>query len=163
MKILSKLVVGLLVIVVLGLVVLRVTGLDPKQRRPGLWLTGNVVTSPVTDWAFTDKYPTIMIQTNTPYMIPHSVTINCVSYMGHMYLHSTFPAGMPSPSGKSWTSALARDPRVRIKVADQLYDRTATPVTDQAELAHLNEAAAKKFPQTPAAKGAIVYYFRVND
>src|SRR5262249_10179299 len=37
----SILVVGL----ILAIVVLRVVGLDPRERRPGLWLTGNVVTT----------------------------------------------------------------------------------------------------------------------
>ena len=56
MKTLGKIIVGVLICLVLALLVLRVTGLDPKERRPGLWLTGNLVTTPVTHWSFTDKY-----------------------------------------------------------------------------------------------------------
>jgi hypothetical protein len=161
MKTLWRIAGAVVILLVVALLVLRATGLDPKDRRPGLWLKGNVVTTPVNDWSFSDKYPTIMIQTGTPYLLPHSVTINCVSVNGDLYLHSTFRAGIPFPDGKGWTAALARDPRVRVKIGDQLYDRTVTVVTDQAELDALNQAAQIKFPQTQNAPGAIVYYYRI--
>jgi len=47
------------VCLLVALLALRIVGLDPRERRPGLWLTGEVVTAPVTDWSFTDRYPTI--------------------------------------------------------------------------------------------------------
>ncbi len=65
-----KLVIGVGAIVaglLVALIVLRVVGLDPKDRRAGLWLTGEVVTTPVTDWSFTDKYRNIYVQTKTWY------------------------------------------------------------------------------------------------
>jgi len=161
MKMLGKVIGAILICLVLVLVVLRIVGLDPKDRRPGLWLKGSVVTTPVNDWSFGDQYPNILIQTSTPYLIPHSVTINGVSYNGNLYLHSAFPAGMPFPGGKSWTASLARDPRVRLKIGDQLYDRTATHVTDEAELALVVEAYAQKFPRAQNAPGSITYYYRV--
>jgi hypothetical protein len=40
---------------VLLLVVERITGFEPNTRRPGLWLKGELVTTPVADWSFTDK------------------------------------------------------------------------------------------------------------
>src|SRR2546428_13918284 len=46
---------ALLACVAVALVTLRIVGLDPKDRRPGLWLTGDLGTKPVTDWSFTDK------------------------------------------------------------------------------------------------------------
>lgn len=36
----------------------------------GLWLTGDLVTTPVTDWSFTDAIPTVQIETRTWYLIP---------------------------------------------------------------------------------------------
>ena len=78
MKTLWKIIGGILVCLVLLLLVLRVTGLEPQERRPGLWLKGNLVTTPVADWSFTDKYPKIKIQTRTWYLLPHSVTISFV-------------------------------------------------------------------------------------
>ena len=58
MKMLLKIAGGIIVCLALLLVVLRITGLNPHDRIPGLWLTGNLVTTPVTDWSFTDKVPT---------------------------------------------------------------------------------------------------------
>ena len=57
MKTLWKIVGGILVCLVLALLVLRVTGLEPHERIPGLWLKGDLVTTPVDDWSFTDKIP----------------------------------------------------------------------------------------------------------
>jgi hypothetical protein len=36
------------------------------------------------------------------------------------------------PNDKSWTSNVARDPRVRIKIGDKLYEATMVLVTDRA-------------------------------
>src|SRR5206468_4917346 len=69
-KTLLILVGALLACVAVALVTLRIVGLDPKDRRPGLWLTGDLVTKPVTDWSFTDKYPTIFVQTRSWYGLP---------------------------------------------------------------------------------------------
>src|SRR5439155_17611619 len=71
----ALIVVGALVVCLgLALVVLSVVGLDPKERRPGLWLRGELVSGPVTDWSFTDTYPNIAVQTRSWYGLPHSVT-----------------------------------------------------------------------------------------
>ena len=48
---LLKIAAGILACIVVALVILRIVGLDPQTRWPGLWLTGEVVTTPVTDWA----------------------------------------------------------------------------------------------------------------
>jgi hypothetical protein len=41
---------------VAALIVLRGVGLDPRERWPGLWLKGEVVTTLPSDWSFTDTY-----------------------------------------------------------------------------------------------------------
>jgi hypothetical protein len=161
LKTLGKIIGGILLFLVLALVVLRITGLDPKDRRPGLWLTGNVVTTPVHDWSFTDNHPTIKVQTGTWYLLPHSVTIDCVSYKGQLYLHTVFLKGVPFPSSRSWVSSAIRDPHVRIKIGDQLYDRTVALVTDPAEITPLNDASAKKYPKMKFPSGATTYWFHV--
>ena len=161
MKTLGKILGGILVCLVLALLVLRVTGLDPKERRPGLWLRGDVVTTPVADWSFADKYPTIMIQTRTWYLLPHSVTIRFACYKGQLYLHTVSPKGAPFPMDKSWTADLTRDPHVRIKIGNQLFDRTATLVTDPAEMAGLMDARAKKTPDVKHPSDSRTYWFHV--
>jgi len=163
MKILLKVVGVIVVCLAAVLVVTRITGLDPNQRRPGLWLKGDLVTTPVTDWSFTDQVPNLKIQTNTWYGIPHSVTINCVSYKGQLYLDSFYAAGLTYPHGRSWNENVARDPHVRLKIGDKLYDRTLALVTDPAESAAVNEAKEKKYPTLKLPPGGTIVLFHVLD
>src|ERR1700739_4579976 len=128
MKTLLKTVGAILVCLIVLLVVLRITGFGPHDRIPGLWLKGNAVTSPVTDWSFTDNIPGIQIQTQTSYLLPHLGNINCLDYNGQLYLSPVFPAG----TTHSWNDNVMGDPHVRIKIGDQIYDRTVSLVTDQA-------------------------------
>jgi hypothetical protein len=102
--------VGLVVIVAIvavALITLRNTGLEPEYldlnqlrahhmiARPGLWLKGEVVTTPVTDWSFVDKveHPgrslnTVLVETRTPYFIPHSVRTIPTVRNGQLYIRS---------------------------------------------------------------------------
>jgi len=154
---------GCLVVVcaVVALLVLRVVGLDPHERRPGLWLAGERVTTPVAEWSFTDQYPTIYLQTRARYLLPHSVTITCVAHGGQLYLTSVFREGSPFPQGKLWTSNVMRDPHVRLKIGDRVYDRTLALVTDPVERAAVLESKAKKYPSQQIATTSRVYLFRV--
>ena len=154
----SVLVVGL----ILAIVALRVVGLDPKERRPGLWLSGNVVTTPVTDWSFTDKYPTIFVETRTWYGIPHSVTTSCVSHDGRLYLTSVYRAGGQFPRDKFWNRNIVSDPHVRLKIGDQLYDRTLSLVTNPALRQAVLESKAKKYPRQRVSDKNPVYLFAVS-
>ena len=154
----SVLVVGL----VLAIVVLRVVGLDPKERRPGLWLSGHVVTTPVTDWSFTDKYPTIFVETRTWYGIPHSVTTSCVSHDGRLYLTSVYRDGAQFPGDKVWNRNMVRDPHVRLKIGDQLYDRTLSLVTDAAERQAVLQSKQKKYPRQRVSDKSTTYVFAVS-
>src|ERR1700685_4125876 len=102
--------VGLIVIVVLVgaiLVTLRLTGLEPEYldlnqlrahhmiARPGLWLKGEVVSAPVTDWSFVEQIPhpgrslnTVLVETRTPYFIPHSVRTMPTVRNGALFIRS---------------------------------------------------------------------------
>jgi hypothetical protein len=159
MKRLLNIVGGILVWLSLLLVVLRITGLNPHGGIPGLWLTGDLVSTPVTDWSFTDQVPTIKLQTQSRFLLPHSVTINCIAFNGQLYLTSTYSdSGEPT---RSWNENVMRDPHVRIKIGDKLYDRTLVVVTDPAERQGLLEAKAKKYPQMKIPANAKVNIFHV--
>ncbi len=157
MKTLAKVLLGLLVAIVLVLVVLRITGLDPHNRIPGLWLTGTLVTAPVNDWSFTDNVPQIHLQTETWYFLPHSVTINCIAFNRQLYVASVYPGKGP----RAWNEDVMRDPHVRIQIGHQLYDRTLTLVADPAEKQAVLQARAKKYPQLKIPKDATIRVFRV--
>jgi hypothetical protein len=143
------------------LVVLSITGFEPRQRTPGLWLKGNLVTTPVTDWSFTEQVSTVEVQTRTWYLLPHSVTTYCVAYNGQLYLDSFYPPGVEYPHGRSWNENVARDPHVRLKIGNNLYDVTLSHVTDLAEKAVLRELKAKKYPQLKIPADSQVQLFHV--
>jgi hypothetical protein len=155
MKTFLSVIAVVVVLLALILVVMRITGFNPRGPRPGLWLSGNLITAPVTDWSFVNGYQTIEVQSNTWYLIPHSVTIWCASHDTHLYLQAI---------GKMWSRNVLRDPHVRIKVGNQLYDRTVVYVSDPAEFFGVEESMAKKYARwTPDKDFLPNTFLRVND
>jgi F420H(2)-dependent quinone reductase len=161
MKKLGVIVAAVLIGLVLALVVLRIVGLDPKGRRAGLWLTGDLVTEPVTDWSFTDRTPTILVETRTWYGIPHSVTIGCTAHNGQLYLTAVYPPGGHFPRDKAWNRNVMRDPHVRLKIGNRVFDRTVTLVTDPTEKDAVLQTKAKKYPAQRVPDKRNVYVFHV--
>jgi len=163
MKTLLNVIGAIVICLVLLLVVLSITGFGPYGNTPGLWHKGDLVTTPIADWSFTDKFETANVQTRTWYLLPHSVTTYCASYQGQLYLTSIYRAGLTYPHGRSWNEDVARDPHVRIKLGDQLYDRTLTLVTDPAERAGVLAAKRKKYPQQKIPATSTIIVFHVLD
>jgi hypothetical protein len=171
MRTLLKVGGGILVCVAVLLLTLRITGFEPREcpsagvswtcRVPGLWLKGNVVKDPVADWTFTDKYQTVKVQTRDRLLLPHSVTTYCVSNNGQLYLTSVYQAGLVYPHGRHWNENVARDPHVRIKIGDQLFDRTLVYVTDPVEREAVIRNKAKKYPKQIIAPGSFINVFHV--
>ena len=147
MKTLLRIVGIVVVCLVLLLIVLSITGFEPRERTPGLWLKGNLVTTPLTDWSFTDQVSQVEVQTRSRFLIPHSVTTYCVSLNGQLYLDSFYPPGVEYPHGRSWNENVARDPHVRVKIGNNLYDVTLVHDTDPADKAAVLQLVAKKYPQ----------------
>jgi len=56
---------------------------------------------------------------------------------------------------------VARDPHVRLKIGNQLFDRTLSLVTDPAEKAAVLQATEKKYPKDKIPAGATVWEYRV--
>ncbi|HVA94319.1 MAG TPA: hypothetical protein VNI36_05375 [Candidatus Dormibacteraeota bacterium] len=158
MKIFLKILGGLVLCVIVLLVVFRITGFGPHGGTPGLWLKGNLVTTPVNDWTWTDKVPTIELQTESWYLLPHSVTIDCMTLNGHLYVSS----GYPPQSVKTWYKNVVRDPHVRILIGNNLYDRTLTEVKDPTEAAAAMKAKYTKYPKLKTPSDFIIHVFRVD-
>jgi hypothetical protein len=148
MKILLKVVGAIVACAILALAVFSITGLDPNQRRAGLWLKGDVETFPA-DWAFADKYQTLLVETHPWYGIAHSVTIYFVTDQGNLYLHASYAPGGKWPDGKTWTAYLAQNPKVRVKLGNEVFDGKIAPVTDPAVFNACHEAFRKRYPQSP--------------
>ena len=154
----SLLVLGILVVV--PLLVLRVTGLEPRfiapetqayadsgrTAGPGLWLKGEVVREPVKnwDWVREGDHPVrehfIMRETNTWYGIPHSVTVRLNPRGDKLYLVGTAQGarlGKEFPDGKAWWKNVMRDPRVRMKIDGKIYEMTLVLINNRDEVTGL--------------------------
>jgi hypothetical protein len=119
---------------------------EPDGHRPGLWLRGEPVHTPIADWSFSTAFPEIAVETRTWYLLPHSVTTASAVSDGHLYVPSVYGSSAPYPEARFWNRNVARDPRVRVKVGDRVYDRRAVLVTDPAE----REAALAAFSRRSA-------------
>ncbi len=140
---------GLFVVVVLalGLLTLRFIGFEPRDRSPGLWVTGEVVTTPIVDWSFTQSIEEIFVETRTWYYIPHSVTTYCSIYNGELYLFSAYYQGGEFPDNRYWNQNVLRDPRVRLKIGNQLFERTVSHVTDPKEREAVHQTFVDKYTE----------------
>ena len=184
LKIGGALVVGILV---LALFTLRLMGLEPgyldpsseefarsnRIARPGLWLKGEVAREAVTNWDFANQVNdpirgnTIMLQTRTWYGIPHSVTIGVVGRGNKLYIHGHSDENrmhIPFPTDKAWTRNVARDPRVRLKIAGKIYEATVALMTDRAEVAEVmgrDPVTVETGPDGQERVREIMHYWRV--
>ena len=131
--------------------------IDPADRRPGLWLSGEVESGEVEDWSFSDAHPEIFIETRTPWWIPHSTTILCASGGDVLYV------GAREPSGKRWVANVARDPEVRLGIGGRIYpgrlERIDEP--DAIQRAYAAYAAKYGWSPNPPADAPEVWYWRV--
>ncbi len=159
-------IVGFIVLdmIVTALIAARILGFSPSDSRAGLWLPGERVNTPVSDWTFTDAFPEIYLETRTPYLVPHSVTIQCAQVDGQLYIAS-FHMGGPR---RRWNLNVLRDPQVRLSIGGRLYDQTAVPLTDQREIDTVFQAYIEKYPnwkrvsEQPLAERPTIYYWRIE-
>ena len=121
--------------VLLLLVILRIVGFNPGLTSPGLWLTGDLVTEPITDWSFAAKERGFAIESRQWFlpMLAHSVTATRWHHKGNLYVASLYPAGVRLPDGRHWNRNILADPRVRLRIGNTLYDRKLVYVTDDVE------------------------------
>jgi hypothetical protein len=121
--------------------------LDPQDRRPGLWLQGQVAAWPG-NWSFTDAHREIAIEVRTPYFIPHSVTIWCASLDGQLVV------GARAPETKRWPAWVERDPRVRLGIGGDIYEGQLARLDDPAQLDRVRKAYASKYQLEPPSEAA---------
>jgi len=151
---------GLLACLLVLLVVFRFVGLNPRDRFPGLWLTGELETAPVTDWSFAQKVPGLTgVQTREWFLpiVAHSVNTARFIHKGKLYLASGYPAGVKLPDGRHWNRNIGSDPRVRLKIGNKLYDRRLVYLADPAE----REEVLRAWGQMMFAPGFFLHLWRV--
>jgi hypothetical protein len=123
----------------LALALTAACSIDPSDERPGLGLSGEVHQQAVEDWSFTSDADEIFIETVTSYWIPHSVTAWCVMVGDELYVAAD------DADKKSWVANVARDPDVRLKIGDIVYEQKLVPVTDAATIASIDSGFARKY------------------
>ena len=179
------LVIGALVVV--PLLILRVTGLEPRYvdptseayansgrtAGPGLWLKGEFVREPVTNWDWVREVNDlacgnyIMLETRTWYGIPHSATIRLIPRSDKLYIVGTEQGSRLDkgfPDGKAWWINITRDPRVRMKIEGKIYEMTVVLITDRAEVAEITRRYPIRKEIAPDGKEQVVmvaHYFHV--
>lgn len=119
--------------------------MDPKDRRPGLGLRGEVVEDAIDDWSFSDAFQEVFLETATWYFVPHSVTTVCAGIGDRLYVPSIYYAGGQWPN-KYWNSNVASDPRIRLEMGDEIYELDAVVVDDPQEFQAALQALAAKYP-----------------
>jgi hypothetical protein len=171
----------LLAILAVALLTLRVTGLEPQYLDlndlrahgmiawPGLWIKGELVTTPVTDWSFVSQTEhagrslnTVLVETQTPYFIPHSVRTVPFVRDGRLYIRShQHRMDLQAPNDKAWTAHVARDPRVRIKIGGKIYEATMVLVADHAQAAAVLGRNPEVVEKGPDGQEHVVAYDHV--
>ena len=145
-KILKIAGLSLLVILAVTLTSLRIFGYEPRDLSPGMWVRGELVTEPVSDWSFSDQFGEIFVQTRTWWLVPHSVNVYCTVYNGDLYLFSAYYQGGNFPDNRLWNRNVMRDPRVRLKIGERLFDQSVSYVTDVSNKEPVLQSFIKKYP-----------------
>jgi hypothetical protein len=137
---------------------IAVVGCEPKEQRPGFGLSGQVVEEAVTDWAFTDDHSTVFVETESWYLLPHSVTTVVFRHGDDLYVPSR------NPEGKRWVSNVQRDHRVQLKIGDRIYPRRAVRVTDPTLIEEFYVAIGEKYDRLRHRpnEGPELWFFRMD-
>jgi hypothetical protein len=126
------------------LALLGLAACEPQDRRPGTWLSGEVAETLPADWSFTGDHAEIFVETSPWYGIPFSVTTVVGTKNGKLYVPSIYDEELPFPGTKYWNSVIARNPEVRVKIGERIYELEAHHVQDATEyLAGLSALAEK--------------------
>jgi hypothetical protein len=120
----------------------------------GFWVTGVSVSTPVTDWSFTDVAQTVLVETRTWYLIPHFVRTFIARNDSQLYLFSEYfapAAGQPDlrdhfPEARFWNRMVVRDPRIRVKIGNRVFKMRAYAITDENEKRAAQQAFFSKYP-----------------
>ena len=140
-----------------GLVLAGCSG--PLGPIPGGRLSGPPHQGRVADWdALKDEY-TVQLETHAS--DAYSVNVWWVGIGDHLYVPSSMIVGSSDPMTRKWVRNVVRDPHVRVRLAGELYDRSAVRVTDPAEYQRALVALRKKYDIEPDL-GREVWIFRLD-
>ena len=111
-------------------------GCEPTFVFAGGELAGTERPMP-TDWAFTEDFGTVQIETRPT--DPYSVNVWGVS------LNRDFYVAASDAGEATWAQAIEAEPRVRLRVGDDIYALLASRTEDPQELADVTDAYIDKY------------------
>ncbi len=123
----------------------RWVGIEPKDRRPGTLLAGEVSDLP-RDWRMVDTVGEVQVETHPWWGIPYSVTVVIARDGEDLYTPSIYSKPGEFPGTKLWNRIIADNPNVRLRIGKRLYELRLEPVQSEAEHARGLAALARKYP-----------------
>ena len=137
-------------------VVARRSG-GPLGMIPGGRLVGPIAADQNPDWSFTERVRTIAVEVDPN--DPLAVTTWVFTLDGALYVAADFFNPF-----KQWPHRALADPRVRLRIDGQIYERLAVRVTDPVLIERLRRAVADKYDVAPDGLAARVpvWFFRMD-
>ena len=151
---LVRILVALFVLIALVFIVARFHD-GPLGPIPGGPLVeGELVSAPVTDWAFASEVKEIELQLDTQ---SRSRTVWVLVNQGQAYV----PCSLGYPPGKSWYKEAAKDGRATLRIEGRRYPVTLVRTDDPALGDALRAEVERKYPSRPPTDGG-VWIFHVE-
>jgi len=129
--------------VFLVLLLLALPGCSPIGPFPGGHLSGELGPRNIEDWSFAADEERLQLETRPE--DPYSVNTWFVALGPSLYLATSPIAGPTDPAERGWVANVLQDPRVRIRLGDQIYERVANRLSDTSESAKALEALKTKY------------------
>ncbi len=120
------------------------TGCAPFLVFPGGELRGQLDSTGIEDWDFTDEVEFVQIETRPER--PYSVQVYGVGSDDGFYIASQgWRGALGSTSRARWIGHLAEDPRVRLRVGETLYELEAVRVEEDAAVERVRQLFRQKY------------------
>jgi len=123
-----------------GVLLLALAACEPVAMIPGGELSGAVKQTPA-DWSFSDEFEEVQLETRPD--DPYSVNVWGVG-VGELFYVAAGNADA------KWAGYIREDPRVRLRLGEDLYELSATLTNDEAELEAFLSALKRKYDFVPS-------------
>jgi hypothetical protein len=138
----------------LGLALAGLLGCGPLSWIPGGAIGGTPKPGPP-DWSFSDAVETVQLETRPG--DPYSVNVWGVGLGSRFYVAA-------SSRESAWARNIVADPRVRLRVGEDLFELRAIPTDDPAEIAAFAAGLERKYDYEigPELKSGDAMLFRLE-
>ena len=143
-------------IIAAALLLLMLSACEPADRTPGMWLSGELVETEISDWSFSNEHMEVFLETHPWYGIPFSVTVVTATTGDKLFVPSIYSEPAEFPEGKYWNGIIESNPEVLIRIGDKLYPRSAQLIVDEAEFEEAFQAFADKYDYWRSVKEGAV-------